>query len=152
MGLHRVFPIEVRAHARDHVQAALFGGRATLAEEIAIAEKLAFPVVRHLGLVKRKNAGDADQHGVHLQAGPVVRPLLHVEHRGIVFGHIGLADPADFSLPGHTRLGGEEGSGQCGGRHHDKIASIQVHECRSQDLSTTRLYRQIGNLIDPAAY
>ncbi len=99
MGLNRVFPIEVRAHARDHVQAALLGGRATLAEEIAVAEKLAFPVKRHLRLVKRQNAGDAHQHGVHLQAGPVVRPLRNVEHRGVMFGHIGLADPPDPPLP-----------------------------------------------------
>ena len=108
MGLYRVFPIEVRTHARDHVYAALFGGGATVAEEIATAEELAFPVVRHLGLVKRKNAGDTHHHGVDLQAGPVVRPLLHVEHRGIVLGHIGLAEPADLTLPGDDRICGEQ--------------------------------------------
>ncbi len=107
MGLHCVFPIEVRTHACDRVQAALLGGRATLAEEITVAEELALAMVRHLRLVKRKNAGDADKHGVDFQAGPVIRPLLDVEHRGIVLGHIGLADPVDFPLPGHRRLGGK---------------------------------------------
>ena len=52
MGRKGVFPIEVRTHARDHVQAAFLGGRATLAEEIALAEELGFPVVGHLRLVK----------------------------------------------------------------------------------------------------
>src|SRR5437762_2606915 len=60
MALQSVFPIEVRTHARDHVQAALPGGRAALAEEIAASEELAFPVVGHLRLVKRQDAGDAD--------------------------------------------------------------------------------------------
>ncbi|MGO9896724.1 MAG: hypothetical protein ACLPX8_21190, partial [Bryobacteraceae bacterium] len=87
--------------------AALLGGDATLAEEIAVAEKLAFAVVRHFGLVKSKNAGDAHHDGIHLQAGPVIRPLLDIEHGGIVFGHIGLAEPADFPLPGHGRVGGK---------------------------------------------
>ena len=58
-----------------------------------------------------------------------VRPLLNVEHRGIVFGHIGLADPADFPLPGQRRLGSKQGSGHCGGRRRDEVASIQVHRC-----------------------
>ena len=107
MGLHRVFPIEVGTHARDHVHAALLGGGAALAEEIASAEELALPVVRHLGLVERQNAGDADHHGVDLEAGPVVRPLLDVEHRGVVLGHVGLAEPADFPLPGNGGIGGE---------------------------------------------
>ena len=124
MGLHRVFPIEVRTHARDHVHAALLGGRATLAEEIAIAEKLAFPVVRHLRLVERQNAGDAHHHGVDLQTGPVVRPLLHVEHRRIVLRHVGLAEPPDLPLPGHNRVGGQQVSGQHGGRRQDKLSSI----------------------------
>ena len=126
MRLHRVFPIQVRTHARDHVYAALFGGRAALAEEIAIAEEFAFAVERHLRLVERQNAGDADHHGVDLQAGPVVRPLLHVEHRGIVLRHIGLSEAADLPLPGDRRLGGEHRSGQRGGRRHDKLSSIPV--------------------------
>jgi len=46
-----------------------------------------------------------------IQAGPVVRPLLNVERRWIVLGHIGLADTADLSLPRHSGLGGEQGSG-----------------------------------------
>ena len=71
------------------------------------AEELALPVVRHLGLVKRQNAGDADQHGVHLQAGPVVGPFLDIQHGWIVLGHIGLADPADSPLPRRRRFGGE---------------------------------------------
>src|ERR1035437_8881986 len=84
-----------------------FLGRAELSQKKAVAEELAFSVVRHLRLVKRQNAGDAHHHGVNLQAGPVVRPLLDVEHRRVVFGHIGLAEPADFPLPGNSRLGGE---------------------------------------------
>ena len=92
MRLDGVFPIEVGTHARDHVQPALLGGGAAVAEEIAVAEVLAFPVERHLGLVERQDAGDAHHHGIHLQAGPVVRPLLDVEHDRVVFGHVDLAE------------------------------------------------------------
>ncbi len=129
VGLDGVFPIEIRTHARDDVQATLFGGRATVAEEVPVAQKLAFPVVGDFGLIKRQNAGDTHQHGVHLQAGPVIRPLLHVEHHGVVFGHVGLAKPADFPLPRDGRIRGEQGSRQSGGWHCDKFTSIQVHVC-----------------------
>ena len=76
MGLDGVFPVEVGTHAGDDVHAALLGGGAAFAEEVAVAEKLAFAVKRDLGLVERQDAGDADQHGVHFEAGPVVGPLL----------------------------------------------------------------------------
>jgi hypothetical protein len=97
MGLHGVFPIEVGTHARDHVHAALLGGGAALAEEIAVAQELALAVERHLGLVERQYSGDAHHHGVHLQAGPVVRPLLDVQHDGVVLGHIESGRDGGFS-------------------------------------------------------
>ncbi len=99
MRLNGVLPIEVGTHARDDVQAALLRGGAAVAEEIAVAEELAFPVERHLGLVERQDAGDAHQHGVDLQAGPVVGPRFDVEHRRVVLGHVELADTAHLSRP-----------------------------------------------------
>ena len=107
MRLHGVFPVEIGTHARDHVHAALLGGGAAIAEEIAVAEEFALPVERHLGLIEGQDAGDADQHGIDLEAGPVVGPLLDVEHGGVVLGHVGLADAADLPLPGNRRFGGE---------------------------------------------
>ncbi len=101
MRLHRIFPVQVRTHARDHVQAALLGGGAAVAEEIPLAEKLAFAMEWHFGLVKSEYAGDAHHRGVHFQAGPVIGPLLDVQHHGIVLRHIELAQTANLSLPGN---------------------------------------------------
>jgi hypothetical protein len=39
MGLDCIFPIEVRTHTCDYVQAAFLGGPATLAKEIPVAEE-----------------------------------------------------------------------------------------------------------------
>ena len=72
--LHGVLPVEVGAHARDHVHAALLGGGAAVAEEIAVAEEFALPVERHLGLIERQDAGDA-HHARHRSSGwPSSRP------------------------------------------------------------------------------
>ena len=128
MRLHRVLPIQIRTHARDHVDAALLGGRAALAEEIAVAEKFAFAVERNLGLIERQDPRDAHQHGIDFQAGPIIRPLLDVEHRRIVLGHVGLADAADLALPGRVRIRGEQRRGQRGGGQHQEVASLQFHK------------------------
>jgi hypothetical protein len=104
--LHRVFPIQVRTHARNHPQPALLGGGAAVAEEIPLPQELALPVERHLRLIKSQYPGDAHHDGIHFQAGPVVRPLLDVQHDGIVFGHIGLAETADLPLPRNLGVGG----------------------------------------------
>ena len=42
--------LQVGTHARDDVDAALLGGGAAVAEEIAVAEKLALAMERHLRL------------------------------------------------------------------------------------------------------
>ena len=107
VGLDRVFPIEVGTHARHHVDATLLRRRAAIAEEIAIAEKFALAVERHLGLVECQNSGDADHHGIHFEAGPVIGPLFDIEHRRVMLGHIGLADAADSMLPGDGSVGSE---------------------------------------------
>ena len=68
------------------------------------------------------------QHGVDLEAGPIVRPLLHIQDRGIVFGHVGLAHSPKLSLPGNGRIGREQR--RCHGDRwqHDEITSLEAHE------------------------
>ena len=127
MGLNRVFPIQVRTHTRDHMYAAFLSGGAAVAEEIALPEELALPVEWHLGLIKRQDPGDAHQNGIHLQAGPVVRPLLDIQDGWVVLGHVGLADAADLPLPWHRRRGCQGRGRQSDARQHDEIPAIQFH-------------------------
>jgi hypothetical protein len=103
MGLNGVLPIQVGTHAGDHAHAAFAGGSAALAEEIAVAQILSLTVERHLGLIEREDAGDAHQDHVHLQAGPVVRPLFDIERRRIVFRHVQLAQAANLAGPERFR-------------------------------------------------
>ena len=96
---------------------------------------LAFPVERHLGLVERQDAGDADQHGVDLQAGPVVGPLLDVEDRGVVLGHVELPDAPHLSRPRNNlhrvRVRGarrRDGVCESGGSWEDEeLATADIH-------------------------
>src|ERR1019366_1537789 len=65
-------------------------------------------------------------HGVAFQAGPVIRPLLHIEHHGIVLGHIELTQAPDLALPRNFDIRSPQGAGH-GGRYGDKLASIDFH-------------------------
>ncbi len=98
-----VAPVEVGAHARDHAHAALLCGGRALAEEIAIVEEFSVAMKRHLRGIEREDAGDADKDDVDFARVPVVGPLFHVHHRGVVLGHVGLAHATDVFLP---RFGG----------------------------------------------
>ena len=88
MRLHRVFPVQVGTHARNHMESALLGGGAAIAEEIAVAQEFAFPMEGHFGLIESQDSGDAHQSGIHFQAGPVIGPFLNVQHDRIVLGHV----------------------------------------------------------------
>ena len=107
MRFEGILPVQVRTHARNYVNAAFLCGCAALAEEIAAPEKLAFPVERHFRLVEGQDPGNADHYGVHFQAGPVIRPLLHIERNGVMFGHIELAHAPDFALPRNFDIRGQ---------------------------------------------
>ena len=137
VGLERVFPVEVGAHAGDDVEAALFGGGAAIAEEIAIAEVFAFAVEGDAGLVEGEDAGDADEDGIDFEAGPVVGPLFDVEHGGVVLGHVGLADAADFALPGECGIGvgGEQGGCGGGSGQGDELPAVEVHRISLHSLA-----------------
>src|SRR5262249_41656692 len=136
--LYRVFPVEVGAHARDDMHAALLGRGATLAEEIARPEELALAMKGHLGLIERQNSRDAYHHCVDLQAGPVAGPLLAVEARRIVLGHVGLAEAPDRPLPGDFRLREELRGSGCRRWKDDKFATVQIHKQLRTVISATR--------------
>ena len=66
-------------------------------QEFSVAMEL------HLGWIEGENAGDADEDNVRFGGVPVVGPLFHVHHGGIVLGHVGLAHAANSLLPGLVR-------------------------------------------------
>ena len=100
VGLERVSPVEVGAHARNDAHAALFGGGDALAKEVAAVEKLSLTVELHLRGIEGEDAGDAYEDDVRAGGVPVVGPLLYVHDGGVMLGHVALADAAHLLLPG----------------------------------------------------
>ena len=101
MGFERVAPVEVGAHAGDDAHAALLRCGDAFAEEVAVVEEFSVAMERHLGGIEGEDAGDADEDNVRLGGVPVVGPLVDVHDGGVVLGEVGLADAADFFLPGN---------------------------------------------------
>ncbi len=104
MRLERVVPIEVGAQAGDDAQSAFLGRGGAGAKKIPVAEELASPVKGYLGRIKSQDAGHADQHGVHLEARPVISPRLDIELDRIALVEVELSDPPDPLVPAHGRL------------------------------------------------
>jgi hypothetical protein len=96
----RIAPAKVRAHARHHAHAALFGRGRTLAEEVAAVQKLSMAMELHFRGVKRQDASHANVDNVRAAAMPIVGPLLDVHHRRVVLGHVALAYAPNPLLPG----------------------------------------------------
>ena len=102
MGLERIAPVEVGAHARDDSHIALLRGGHALAEEIAAVEEFSMAMELHLRGIEREDAGNADKDDVRLGGVPVVGPLFDVHDRGVVLGHVALSDAANLLLPRFT--------------------------------------------------
>ena len=142
----RFLPLQVRAQARDHPDAALPGRGGGRPEKVALAEELAAAVEGTLRGVKRQDARHADEHGVDLQAGPVVSPGLHIEFEGIALVEIKLPDAVNALVPGRRpdrwlRAGqfAQEPPRRTGGQHagddrtrpHEELPAIDIHGAES---------------------
>jgi len=103
MGLEGVTPVEVGAHAGNNAHATFFGCGDALPEEISVVKKFPVSMELHLGGIEGEDAGDADEDHVGTGGVPVVSPFLDVHDRGVVLGHVALADAANLLLPGLCR-------------------------------------------------
>ncbi len=90
-----------------------FGGGGTLAEEVTVVKELSVFVERDFRWIVGQDAGNADKDHVGMDGVPVVGPGFHVHNRGIVLGHVGLADASNALLPWFC---GRVGRGQTGGK------------------------------------
>jgi hypothetical protein len=79
-----------------------------IAEEIAVAKKLAAAVEGDLSGIEGDNSGNADEDGVDLEALPVIGPPFDVECNGVVLGEVQLTDAARLLLPWLRCIGSEK--------------------------------------------
>ena len=115
MRLERVAPVQIGAHAGNHVHVALLRGANALAEEIAAIEIFPMAMERNLRGIESENPSHADEDDLRAGGVPVVGPLLDVHDGGIVLGHVALAYTTDLLLPG---LGSGVERRQARGKRH----------------------------------
>jgi len=99
VGTQRFGVSEVAVHARHDAQAAPFGRRHHLPEQVARAQELAAMMKGHARGIERHNATAIQQDGIHLQRGPVIHPRVDVQGERVALVEIDLPAAAHRGVP-----------------------------------------------------